>query len=111
MEECRGRDWVSRYTVYVTPQALREIKGLPGHIRQRVKRAIDGLEDEPRPANSREIRAPEHLTVELRRIRLDRWRIVYAISEDDKFVDVLAVRKRPPYDYGDLEALLAEIFS
>jgi len=23
-------------------------------------------------------------------------------------VDILAVRKRPPYDYGDLEELLAE---
>jgi len=43
---------------------------------------------------------------ELRRIRLDRWRIVYIINEDDESVDVLAVRKRPPYDYGDLSTLL-----
>jgi len=35
---------------------------------------------------------------------------VDAIHEDDKIVDVLAVRKRPPYDYGDLESLLTEIF-
>jgi mRNA interferase RelE/StbE len=33
---------------------------------------------------------------------------VYGITEKDKVVDVLAVRKRPPYDYGDLEELLAE---
>ena len=44
---------------------------------------------------------------ELRRLRLDRLRIVYAISDKERIVDVLAVRKRPPYDYSDLERLLA----
>ncbi len=43
---------MSRYTVYVTPQALREIKELPGYVRQRVKRAVEELEDNPRPASS-----------------------------------------------------------
>jgi len=33
---------------------------------------------------------------------------VYGITDEDKVVDVLAVRKRPPYDYGDLEELIAE---
>jgi len=37
---------------------------------------------------------------------MDRWRVVYAITESDKTIDILAVRKRPPYDYGDLEELL-----
>ena len=32
----------------------------------------------------------------------------YAITETEAVVDVLAVRKRPPYDYGDLESLLAD---
>lgn len=98
---------MSRYTVWVTPQALREIKDLPGHIRQRVKRAIHELEDNPNPSGSKELEAPEGVEVELRRIRLDKWRIVYAITEADMAIDVFAVRKRPPYDYGDLETLLA----
>jgi len=34
---------------------------------------------------------------------------VYAISEEERTVDVLAVRKRPPYDYGDLADLGAEV--
>lgn len=63
---------MSRYTVHVIPTAWKEIKGLPGHVRQRVRR------------------------------------IVYAITEDGNWIDVLAVRKRPPYDYGDLRALLKE---
>jgi mRNA interferase RelE/StbE len=40
---------------------------------------------------------------------LDKWRILYAITEADKLVDVLAVRKRPPYDYGDLQQLLGDV--
>jgi mRNA interferase RelE/StbE len=35
--------------------------------------------------------------------------VLYAITEADKSVDVLAIRKRPPYDYGDLEELIEEI--
>jgi mRNA interferase RelE/StbE len=31
---------------------------------------------------------------------------VYAVTETGKTIDVLAVRKRPPYDYGDLDQLL-----
>lgn len=95
---------MSRYEVYVTPQAWAEIILLPGHVRQRVKRAVDGLSQEPRPARSKELEA--EVGRELRRLRLDRWRIVYAVTESEKWVDVLAVRKRPPYDYGDLEELL-----
>ena len=99
---------MNNYTVYVTPRAWRKIKVLPGHIRQRVKRAIDALADNPRPPRSKKLNMPD-LEGELYRLRLDRWRIVYAITEYGKLVDVLAVRKRPPYDYGDLGQLLEEV--
>jgi mRNA interferase RelE/StbE len=46
---------------------------------------------------------------QLFRIRLVNWRIIYAVTESENAVDVLAVRKRPPYDYGDLGQLLEEI--
>ncbi|HBY96564.1 MAG TPA: type II toxin-antitoxin system RelE/ParE family toxin [Chloroflexi bacterium] len=95
-------------TVYITPRAWNEIKDLPGHMRQRIRQAIWVLADDRRSSESRELNAP-HLKRELRRLRLDRWRVVYAVTEDDCVVDVLAVRKRPPYDYGDLERLLEEM--
>jgi mRNA-degrading endonuclease RelE of RelBE toxin-antitoxin system len=117
---------VSQDTVYVTPTAWDEVQDLPGHMRQRIRRAIAGLADEPRPAESKALVRPSPAersdvqsipasteeqpltsTHELRRIRLDRWRIVYAITETDQAIDVLAVRQRPPYDYGDLEHLLS----
>ncbi len=99
---------MSRYTIYVTPRALREIKELPGHMRQRVKRAIEGLADNPYPPQSQALDFSD-MDFELRRLRLDKWRLVYAVTEADKMVDVLTVRKRPPYDYGDLEQLLADV--
>ncbi len=80
--------------------------------------AITELADDPYPATSKALARPgqprETSVSEddaednyaLRRIRLDRWRIVYAITVADQAIDILAVRKRPPYDYGDLAALL-----
>jgi mRNA interferase RelE/StbE len=99
---------LSEYTVYVTPGALREARGVPGHIRQRVRQAIDGLADNPRPPGSKALEI-SGVEAEVRRIRLDAWRIVYAVTEADHAIDVLAVRKRPPYDYGDLGSLIADI--
>ncbi|MBE7530612.1 MAG: type II toxin-antitoxin system RelE/ParE family toxin [Chloroflexi bacterium] len=75
---------------------------------QRLKRAIDDLAENPRPSQSKRLETPA-IEPELRRLRLDRWRVVYAISEEESTIDVLAVRKRPPYDYGDLTTLIETI--
>jgi len=104
---------VSQYQIFVTPSALREIKQLPGHVRQRARRAIGDLQDNPRPPSSTALDLSESLPhrgleCEVRRLRLEKWRIVYTVTEAVKVVDVLAVRRRPPYDYGDLQQLLGE---
>ncbi len=49
---------MSRYKVFVTPRALKETKDLPGHMRQRVKRAVRALADDPRPSNSKDLDVP-----------------------------------------------------
>jgi mRNA interferase RelE/StbE len=99
---------LSEYKVYVTPACFKEINSLPGHIRQRIRKAISDLADNPRPSQSKVLNFPD-IEVELRRLRLDKWRVLYAIEEADKAVDVFAVRKRPPYDYSDLEQLIEDI--
>ncbi len=96
---------MSRYTVYITPDTFQEIKNLPGNIRQQVRRAVRDLADNPRHRDSKMLNVP-NFEPELRRLRLDNWRIVSAITEVDKIVDVLTVRKRPPYDYEDMKTLL-----
>lgn len=101
---------MSQYTVYVVPDEFQAIKKLPGNVRQRVKRAIDGLAHDARPSGSKQLDVAdtEDIGREVRRLRIDNWRIIYLITESEKLVDVVAVRKRPPYDYGDLEQLLSE---
>jgi mRNA interferase RelE/StbE len=105
---------VSAYKVYITPAALQEIRQLPGHVRQRAKHAIDDLKTSPHPPGSKSLDLsdqppPSPIACEVWRLRLDKWRVVYAVTEADKTVDVLAVRKRPPYDYGDLNRLLGQV--
>jgi hypothetical protein len=73
---------------------------------------MDALGTEPRPARSRRLRLPEPSPApgwEVRRIRVEDWRIVYAVSDERRQVAALAVRRRPPYDYDDLEALLTDL--
>lgn len=96
------------HAVFVTPQAWHEMKTLPGNVRQRVKREVDGLRSNPRPPQSKQL-AVAVTGVSLFRVRLDRWRLIYALNDDEKQVYVLAIRKRPPYTYDDLDELLALI--
>ena len=99
------------YTVYVVPDEFKALKKLPGNVRQRVKRAIDDLANNPRPPQSKrlEVFDEEEIECDIWRLRIDNWRIVYAVTEAENVVDVVAVRKRPPYDYGDLEELLGDV--
>jgi len=94
------------YKLWVENQAKQEIKKLPGNIRQRIRRAISDLADNSRPHYSEEMDAPDDFDLELRRLRIDPWRVIYVVDEEYSEVGVLAVRKRPPYDYSDLTELL-----
>jgi mRNA-degrading endonuclease RelE of RelBE toxin-antitoxin system len=98
--------------VWVEPPAREEIKNLPGHIRQRIRRVVKALGSEPRPHHSRVLDAPEEILssgLETRRIRLEKWRVIYVIDAEWDIVTVLAIRKRPPYDYSDLPELLTNV--
>jgi mRNA interferase RelE/StbE len=96
---------LSRYFVYVNPDTFNTVKELPGNIRQRVRQAIHNLAENPRPSQSKQLKV-NIIDREIWRLRIDNWRIIYAIGETDYTVGVIAVRKRPPYDYEDLQELL-----
>jgi mRNA interferase RelE/StbE len=95
-----------RFQVWIHDDAKADIGELPGHMRQRIRRAIRELDDEPRPHYSQELRAPEKTSLEVRRLRLEHWRVIYVVDEEWSEIGVLAVRRRPPYDYSDLSELL-----
>jgi mRNA interferase RelE/StbE len=90
-------------------------KKLPGHVRQRIKCVIDNLEHNPRPARSKTLDLPETVESsiiaewEVRRFKMENWRIIYAVNETWQEIAVFAIQKRPPYDYEDLEFLLSTI--
>lgn len=96
------------YRIDVAPAVQKIIPMLPGNVRQRIRRAIGDLAQNPRPPRSKELDFPLNFA-EPRRLRLEEWRIVYAIIEDVNLIAIVAVRKRPPYDYNDLAELFADI--
>jgi len=105
---------VNQYSVYITPSALREVKALPGNVRQRVKRAIDDLATNPHPSGSKilDLSDPQirpAVDCDICRLRIEKWRVLYTITPSERTIDVLAVRRRPPYDYGDLQQLLGDV--
>jgi len=69
---------------------------------------MKALANDPRPSDSEELEWPPE-RFEPRRVKIRNWRIVYAVDDADRWVWVLAVRKCPPYDYGDLAQLLRRI--
>jgi mRNA interferase RelE/StbE len=100
---------MTQYRVWIRDEAKAEVQRLPGNMRQRVRKLIQSLSQEPRPPATRQLRLPEDVELEVRRARMDRYRLIYVVDDDTKEVGVLAVRKRPPYDYGDLSRILFDL--
>lgn len=95
----------THYDLFVEPEVIQQRKQLPGNVRQRIKGLITELATTPRPPQSipldtSELNVPAD--TELLSIRIDSWRIIYAISDAEEWVWVWGMRKRPPYDYDDL---------
>lgn len=101
-----------QFRLWIEPEVHAAREELPGNVRQRVKRIIANLAHEPRPSARRplemsDLQVPDH--VEIRRLRLEKWRILYAVNESEGWVWVLQIRKRPPYHYEDLPEIVAKI--
>ncbi|GAB4441652.1 MAG: hypothetical protein Fur0044_38120 [Anaerolineae bacterium] len=111
MAKKQSKPKLPRYKVWMRPAVHISRKQLPGHIRQRIKRIIDELAQNPRPVESEPLELPTTLQTEweARRIKIENWRVVYAVNEFWQEIGVLTVQKRPPYDYEDLELLLSEL--
>jgi mRNA interferase RelE/StbE len=96
----------------IEPSVHEARKQLPGNVRHRIRLAIASLADDPRSAETQ----PLDVTgidvpagVEFRRLRLDRWRLVYAVHDEEGWVWVMGLYRRPPYDYDDLRELATRL--
>ena len=91
---------------HLTPAALNDLRRVPGNQRATLITAIDDLQRRPRPHISKKLSLPND-TRELRRLRLGKWRIIYLLLDETPII--VGVRQRPPYDYQDVDRLLAEL--
>ena len=98
------------YQIWLLASVHDQRRNLPGVVRQRIRKIIDALAENPRPDNSIELNFSTEIDCwEPRRIRIGSWRIVYAVDDTFKQVAVLGIRKRPPYDYDDLTELFTQL--
>jgi mRNA interferase RelE/StbE len=103
---------VTRYALLIEPDAHQERKRLPGHVRQRIRQTFDDLAEDPRPPHSQSLDVAGLDVppgVEVRRLRIQQWRVIYALNNDEHWVWILAVRQRPPYNYEGLDDLIAKL--
>jgi len=81
---------VARYRLLIKPSAVKEIEAIPlKRDRQRVVERIIKLAEDPRPFGGEKITGQDKY-----RVRQGRYRILYAIEDQDLLVQVVKVGHR-----------------
>ena len=78
------------YRVEFVPAAKRELARLDRSIQRRIGDAIDGLQEDPRPAGCKKLAGQ----ADWWRVRVGDYRIIYAIQDDRLMVWVVRVAHR-----------------
>ena len=81
---------VAEYTVVFARSARKELQSLDPPVALRVLKHIEALVISPRPAGVTKLEG----AIDLWRIRVGEWRVVYRIVDREKLVDIVAVRHR-----------------
>ncbi|MCG3129575.1 MAG: hypothetical protein FLDDKLPJ_00309 [Phycisphaerae bacterium] len=77
------------YVVRIKRSAEREMDHLPRQAFERVRQALIGLEEDPRPRGSKKLRGVEDY-----RLRVGSYRVLYSINDRTRMVEVIAVGHR-----------------
>ncbi|MCC6580112.1 MAG: type II toxin-antitoxin system RelE/ParE family toxin [Phycisphaeraceae bacterium] len=78
------------YRIELAPSAARAFTRLDRGIQRRIRDAIDGLQDNPRPAGVRKLTGADDLW----RIRVGDYRVVYRIEDHRLLVLVVRIAHR-----------------
>jgi len=105
---------MASFRVDIRRTARAKLRRLPGYARPIILNALKALVEAPNPPRSRLLDVDRlglvlPPSVTLRRLRLDPWRVVYAVDASERRIVVLAVRRRPPYCYEDVADLAQDI--
>lgn len=87
------------YRVELKPRAQRELDRLPRADQGRILAALHGLSDQSRPRQSLKLRGAIY------RLRVGRFRIIYAIFDRDELVLIGKIARREKDTYERLEEL------
>lgn len=95
------------YQIKLLESAYNDRTTIPdGEIYQQIKSTITGLAEDPRPGNSTELQVQlVKLGWQSRKIRINAWRILYAVDDTAEQVVVLAIKPKgddPRSDRADL---------
>ncbi len=81
---------MTEYHITFARGARKELEALDAAVLRRVWPKIKALTQEPRPAGCRKLQGERYLW----RIRVGDYRVVYAVYDDSRTVDIIAVRHR-----------------
>ena len=78
------------YSITFARSARKELESLSAPLVQRIFPKIEALAKGPRPKGCRKLRGEKNLW----RIRVGDYRVIYAINDDKKVIDIVTVRHR-----------------
>lgn len=78
------------YKLTVAARASKDLATLPSALAQRVDAAILALSREPRPAGVKKLKG----VLDLRRVRVGDYRVVYSIDDATRVVDIIGIPHR-----------------
>jgi mRNA interferase RelE/StbE len=84
------------YAIRLRKQALKELEHLPKLVTQKISAAIEELATNPRPKGSKKLKGEQEY---LWRIHIGDYRVIYAIEDVIKVIDVRKIgHRREIYD-------------
>jgi len=87
---------VANYTITIKASARRELERLDDSVLTRVVSKIESLAGNPRPSGCKKLRRFQNQW----RVRVGDYRVVYAIDDSRRIVDVNRIRhRRDVYDF------------
>jgi mRNA interferase RelE/StbE len=81
---------MDNYGIIFTRSARKELEMLAASVVSKLFPKIESLAENPRPRGCRKIQGEENLW----RIRIGEYRIVYAVYDKKRVIDILAIRHR-----------------
>jgi mRNA interferase RelE/StbE len=81
---------VGEYRISFKASAAKEVERLPASVASRAMNKIGALATQPRPSGVKKLQG----TPERWRLRIGEWRVIYAIDDRNRSVEIIYIRHR-----------------